>query len=176
MLRLIHSIPQEPLRKSGLFFGDQSPVDLRWRMGSLFDDIAEMIREEGKPWDFPLAPDEIGRRLMQTMPDVKNIVALHSNPGPEHTFVDPVSGRLTGLIDFGDAYFSHPVNDLRRYRSPADRQAVLDGYLESGTVDEDFIAVWRVGCGIADLVAMVYSPENQYDAKQELDQILKEIA
>ena len=80
---------------------------------------------------FPLAPDEIGRRLMQTMPDVKNIVALHSNPGPEHTFVDPVSGRLTSLIDFGDAYFSHPVNDLRRYRSPADRQAVLDGDLAS---------------------------------------------
>jgi len=175
MLRRIHSIPQEPLRQSGLFFGDQSPVDVRWRLGSVFDDVAETIRQEGKPWSFHLAPDEVGRRLMRTLPDVKTILALHSNPGPEHTFVDPVSGRLTGLIDFGDAYFSHPVNDLRRYRSPADRQVVVDGYLESGPVSEEFMALWRVGCGVADLVAMTYSPEYQSAAMEELDRILKEI-
>jgi hygromycin-B 7''-O-kinase len=176
MLRRIHSIPQDALRESDLFFGDQSPVDLRWRMGGIFDDIAEMIQQEDKAWTFDLTPDEVGRRLMRTLPDAKTIVALHSNPGPEHTFVDPASGRLTGVIDFGDAYFSHPVNDLRRYRSPADRQAVLEGYLESGPVSEEFMAVWRVGCGIADMVAMVYSPEYRATAMEELDQLLKEIA
>lgn len=176
MLRRIHSINQEPLRESGLFFGDQSPVDIRWRMGSVFDDVAEMIQAENKPWNFHLTPDEVGRRLMRTLPDVKTIVALHSNPGPEHTFVDPTTGNLTGIIDFGDAYFSHPVNDLRRYRAPADRQAVLEGYLESGTVNEEFMAAWRVACGIADMVAIVYSPETQAAAKQELDQLLKDIA
>src|SRR5919106_1715801 len=111
---------------------------------------------------------------MRTMPDVKTIVALHSNPGLEHTFVDPASGKLTGLIDFGDSYFSHPVNDLRRYRSPADRQAVLESYLESGPVGEEFMAIWRVACGIADLVAIVYSPENQTAAIEELDRLLRE--
>ena len=175
MLRRIHSIPQEALRESGLFFGDQSPVDVRWRMGSLFDDVAEMIRQEGKVWNFRLTPEEVGRRLMRTLPDVKTIVALHSNPGPEHTFVDPASGKLTGVIDFGDAYFSHPVNDLRRYRSPADRQAVLEGYLESGPVDDDFMATWHVACGIADMVAMVYSPEYQSAATEDLDHLLKYI-
>ena len=176
MLRRIHSIPQESLRESGLFFGDQSPVDVRWRMGSLFDDVAEMIHEENKLWKFHLTPEEVGRHLMRTLPDVKTVVGLHSNPGPEHTFVDPASGKLTGIIDFGDAYFSHPVNDLRRYRSPADRQAVLDGYLESGPVDDDFMATWRVACGIADMVAIVYSPEYQSAAMRELEQLLKEIA
>lgn len=175
MLRRIHSIPQEPLRESGLFFGDQSPVDVRWRMGSVFDDVTELIQQDGKTWDFPLPPDEVGRRLMRTLPDVKTIVALHSNPGPEHTFVDPVSGKLTGVIDFGDAYFSHPVNDLRRYRSPADRQAALEGYLDSGPVNQEFMAAWRVACGMADMVAIIYSPEFRSAALEELEQILKEI-
>ena len=176
MLRRIHNIPQEPLHESGLFFGDQSPVDMRWRFGSLFDDMAEMIQQENTPWNFHLRPAEVGRRLMRTLPDVKTIVALHSNPGPEHTFVDPDSGKLTGIIDFGDAYFSHPVNDLRRYRSPADRRAVLEGYVESEPVDEDFMATWRVACGIADIVAIAYSPEYQSAAIEELDQLILEIS
>ena len=144
-------------------------------MGSLFDDVVEMIRKEGKAWKFPMPPEEVGRHLMRSLPDVKEIVALHSNPGPEHVFVDPVSGRLIGVIDFGDAYFSHPVNDLRRFRAPADRQAVLDGYLQDGPVSADFMAAWRVACGVADMVAIAYSPENQTAAQAELTQLLKEI-
>lgn len=175
MLRRIHSIPQEALRESGLFFGDQSPVDVYWRMGGIFDDVADMIRNEGREWKFHLTPQEVGRRLMRTLPNVKTIVALHSNPGPEHTFAEPETGKLTGIIDFGDAYFSHPVHDLRRYRAPADRQAVFEGYLESAPVDGDFMATWRVACGLADVVAMVYSPEHQPEAAQELEQLLKEI-
>jgi len=175
MLHRVHSIPQTPLRESGLFFGDQSPVDVRWRMGSIFDDVAEMIKNEGKAWNYPLSPESIGRRVMATLPDVKDMVALHSNPGPEHTFVDPANGKLTGIIDFGDAYFSHPVNDLRRYRAPEDRRAVLTGYLESGPVSDNFMAVWRVGCAIADIVAMAFSQEHQSAATAELNQILEEI-
>jgi aminoglycoside phosphotransferase (APT) family kinase protein len=41
-------------------------------------------------------------------------VPVHSNPGPEHTFVTP-DGSFSGLIDFGDAYVGHPINDLRRW-------------------------------------------------------------
>lgn len=175
MLHRVHSIPQTPLRESGLFFGDQSPVDVRWRMGSIFDDVAEMIKNEGKAWNYPLSPESIGCRVMATLPDTQEIVALHSNPGPEHTFVDPATGQLTGIIDFGDAYFSHPVNDLRRYRAPEDRRAVLAGYLESGPVSDDFMSVWRVGGAIADIVAIAFSQEHQPAAKAELNQILEEI-
>ncbi|HNB53556.1 MAG TPA: aminoglycoside phosphotransferase family protein, partial [Anaerolineales bacterium] len=172
MLRRIHNLPQEPLRESGLFFGDQSPVDVHWRMGSLFDEVAAMIRQGGEPWTFHLSPEEVGRRLMRTLPDVTPIVALHSNPGPEHVFVDPDSGKLTGVIDFGDAYFSHPVNDLRRFRAPADRQAVLEGYVESDPVDDHFIATWQVASGLADMIAMVSSSEFKSVAMEELAQIL----
>ncbi len=176
MLRRIHSIPQEPLRASGLFFGDQSPVDVRWRLGSVFDDVTGMVKRDGKPWSFRLPPDEVGHRLMRTLPNVQTIVALHSNPGPEHTFVDPATGKLTGIIDFGDAYFSHPVNDLRRYRAPADRRAVWEGYREAGPLSDDFTAAWRVGCGLSAMVAMVYAPDQQAAAAEELETLLQEIA
>lgn len=175
MLRRVHSIPQQPLKESGLFFGDQSPVDVRWRMGSLLDDLTEMIQKDGKAWNYPAAPEIIGRRLMKTLPDEKLIVALHSNPGPEHTFVDPTTGELTGIIDFGDAYFSHPVNDLRRYRAPKDRAAILAGYLEGGPVSDDFLATWRVACAVTDITAIASSPELQPAAAAELDHILGEI-
>jgi aminoglycoside phosphotransferase (APT) family kinase protein len=175
MLRRVHSIPQTPLRESGLFFGDQSPVDVQWRMGNLFDEAGEMIINKGTAWTYRLSPEEIGRRVMATLPNVKEIVALHSNPGPEHTFVDSVTGKLTGIIDFGDAYFSHPVNDLRRYRAPEDRRAVFVGYLEGGPVSDDFMATWRVGCAIADIIAIAFSQEHGQAAKAELDQFLEEI-
>lgn len=175
MLRLVHSIPQEPLKESGLFFGDQSPVDVRWRMGSLLDDLTEMIKKDGKAWNYSVAPEIIGRRLMKTLPNEKLIVGLHSNPGPEHTFVDPATGQLSGIIDFGDSYFSHPVNDLRRYRAPEDRAAVLAGYLECGPISEAFMDTWRVACAITDITAIAYSPELQATAAAELDQILSEV-
>jgi hypothetical protein len=175
MLRRVHSIPQEALKESGLFFGDQSPVDVRWRMGSLFDDLTEMMKRDGKSWNYPVAPEIIGRRLMKTLPVEKHIAALHSNPGPEHTFVDPATGRLTGIIDFGDAYFSHPVNDLRRYRAPEDRAAVLAGYVECGPVSDAFMATWWVACAITDITALAYSPELEPAVAAELDQILLEV-
>lgn len=175
MLRKLHDIPQEPLRDSSLFFGDQSPVDIRWRLGNLFDDLTEMTHKHDNNWNYSLAPEIIGRRLMRTLPATKHIIALHSNPGPEHTFVDPITGALTGIIDFGDAYFSHPVNDLRRYRAPKDRAAVLSGYLEEGPVDSDFMDTWRVACALSDITAIILSPELIAEATVELDQILSEV-
>jgi len=175
MLRRIHTIPQEPLRASGLFFGDQSPVDVRWRMGSMFDDLTGVIRNNDVDWEYPVPPDVIGRRVMATLPDTREIVALHSNPGPEHTFVDPVSGQLIGIIDFGDAYFSHPANDLRRYLSPEDRAAVLSGYSEGSPLSSEFMAVWRVACAVADIIAIIHSTEHRAAAAAELDLILTEI-
>jgi hygromycin-B 7''-O-kinase len=71
-------------------------------------------------------------------------VPLHSNPGPEHVFVDPVTLRLTGVIDFGDAYLSHPALDLRRWWQPADREAIFAGYSAAGTpLSRSFLTTWQ---------------------------------
>lgn len=174
MLRKLHSIPQETLRSIGLLHGDQSPVDVHWRIGSMFDMLAEMIQKRALNWDYPKSPEQIGRRAMANFPDTWEIVALHSNPGPEHTFVDPINGQLTGIIDFGDAYFSHPVHDLRRFRAPVDREAVLAAYFENSNPSKEFMAVWKVGCAIADVAAIALSPEYRDAAAAELDRILAE--
>jgi hygromycin-B 7''-O-kinase len=175
MLRNIHSIRQEPLRKSELFFGDLSGVGIRWRIGNLFDEAAQAIHATGPAWRYPLAPEEIGRRLVRALSDGGTIVPLHSNPGPEHAFVAPESGTLTGLIDFGDAYFSHPVNDLRRFRDPADRIAVLQGYLEAGPVHDGFWAYWRAACALADMSVIADSSAGRAAAEAELEEILREV-
>ena len=172
MLRHLHSIPQEPLRTSGMLFGAQSPVDVRWWMGGLFDSLAEIIRDRGLPWDYPTAPDVVGRRAMRQLPDTWEIVALHSNPGPEHVFVDPDTGQLQGVIDFGDAYFNHPVHDLRRFRAPEDRAEVFAGYFENSSPSSEFLAVWDVACALADVAAIALCPEYRDSAAGELDRIL----
>ena len=138
----------------------------------MFYALAEMIQKLYLSWDYPIPPEQIGRRVIGIMPDTWEIVALHSKPGPVRTFVDPISGQLTGIIDFGDAYFSHPVHDLRRFRSPEDRAAVLAGYCEGSQASEEFLAVWRSGCAIADIVAIALSPEYREAAVAELDQLL----
>jgi hygromycin-B 7''-O-kinase len=172
MLRCIHSLPQEPFYRSRLFPGDHSPVDVRWRLGNLVDETAEMLHARQRSWTYPLSPEEAGRLAMEALPEVDEWVALHSNPGPEHVFVDPTSKQLTGLIDFGDAYFSHPSLDLRRWHAPADRQAILAGYLRPGPVSENFMGAWRLAMILADITAIALAPEHAKAASEELHQLL----
>lgn len=174
MLRKIHELPQSLFLESQLFPGDHSPVDIRWRFGNLFDDVIELIDKSSQPWSFPIDPIKISRLAMSALPDVDMWVVLHSNPGPEHVFVFPETMQLSGIIDFGDAYFSHPVHDLRRFRSPEDRKAVFAGYIAEAPVSENFIQTWRVAQAVTDMIAIVRNPDYCEAAKEDLDQILKE--
>jgi aminoglycoside phosphotransferase (APT) family kinase protein len=174
MLRKIHGLPQSPFMDSRLFPGDHSPVDVRWRFGNLFDDVVEMINKSPKSWSYPIDPIKVSRLAMHELPDVDMWTVLHSNPGPEHVFVHPENGLLSGIIDFGDAYFSHPAHDLRRFRSPQDRNAVFAGYCSGAPVSENFIQTWRVAQILTDMIAIVRNPEFCEAAKEELDQILNE--
>ena len=65
----------------------------------------------------------------------------HADPSDEHTFVK--DGKFTGVIDFGDAYISHPAFDLRRWPE-ADRPALMKGYLGAGKVEDSFLPVCEV--------------------------------
>ncbi len=121
MLRRIHAIPQQPLFEARLIPGDHTAADVRTRFGGLFDDAVTAVARAAQPWPFALDPLQLARLAMRALPDADAWVALHSNPGPEHVFVDPQTRQLTGLIDFGDAYFSHPALDLRRWPRPIDR-------------------------------------------------------
>ena len=175
MVHKIHDLPQDPFIKSLLFPGDHSPVDVQWRFGNLFDDVVEMINQKPQSWDYPIDPTTISHMAMRALPEVDTWVVLHSNPGPEHVFVHPESLELSGLIDFGDAYFSHPVHDLRRFRSPEDRKALLDGYISEKPVNDNFLQTWKIAMLLTDMIVMVRNSEYREAAKAELDKILKEI-
>ena len=115
------------------------------------------------------------RRRACALPDTTAFVALHSNPGPEHTFADPATHTYTGTIDFGDAYISHPALDLRRWKDPADREALLTGYLAAGPVDETFMRVWRVTQVWADMAAIASAPEHRAAAHAHLQRMLNSV-
>jgi aminoglycoside phosphotransferase (APT) family kinase protein len=112
---------------------------------------------------------------MTALPEVDQWVALHSNPGPEHVFVDPRSGQLTGIIDFGDAYFGHPVHDLRRWHCPQDRAAVYAGYTALAPASSNFDRTWLVANVLTDMLAIALEPRCRAAANEELSGLMKRL-
>lgn len=135
-LRAIHDIDQTALERSELLPGDRDPADLRARISDTFARLTTAFDDDAR-----LAAVADVRRIaaerLGATPDDTPPVSLHSNPGPEHTFVDPATGVFTGLIDFGDAYRSHPAFDFRPW-SGGDAAAVLDGYRSDGQLPPHF--------------------------------------
>jgi hygromycin-B 7''-O-kinase len=140
VLRSIHEIDQSGLRASELIPGDNSPADLRQRFEDAFGRLAASLAADST-WRGDLSIERLAGEQIDRLPADAEPVALHSNPGPEHVFVDPSTGRFTGIIDFGDAYRSHPALDLRPWRSPGDVADVLAGYQTAGPLPNGFLTV-----------------------------------
>jgi aminoglycoside phosphotransferase (APT) family kinase protein len=143
-LRRLHEIDQTQLATSDLVPGDRSPADVRTRFADTFERLAQALNQtEG--WDNALDVRAIAAARLAGTPAETDPVALHSNPGPEHTFAHADNGRFRGLIDFGDAYRSHPALDLRPWDDETDAQHLLTGYQSLGPLPEDFDHVRRTG-------------------------------
>lgn len=178
VLRRIHSLPLEPFIESDLFPGDYAFPSVQTRFGESFMDLADRQRQHDIPWPLPVAVDEIGRQVMRALPRTRERAALHSNPYTEHVFVDPECGTFIGLIDFGDAYVSHPAFELRRWNRPGERTALLEGYTAETPVSDDFLAVWRCVMILADTTLLVrYGPdaEQVVGIERDLDRLLAEL-
>lgn len=167
-LRRIHTLSVAPITASGLFPGDQSFVDTQIRFGNQFNDLADEIRIAQRPWRLPLTVEQVGAKAVAAVPRSTERVALHSNPYLEHVFVHPESGAFSGVIDFGDAYISHPAFDMRRWTHPSDREALLRGYTSEGPVSEEFLSTWRAVMILGDVVTIAYYPERAAAAEQDL--------
>ncbi|HLI50495.1 MAG TPA: aminoglycoside phosphotransferase family protein [Thermomicrobiaceae bacterium] len=154
LLRRIHVLPQAAFLASGLFPGDYAFPDLQTRIGEAFLDLAARQRQVRHPWPLDVPLEEIGRRVLRALPRTQERAALHSNPYREHVFVDPATHQFTGLIDFGDAYISHPAFDLRRWHRPAERLALRSGYSADAPLSETFEAAWRVVQILADVTLL----------------------
>ena len=168
VVRRIHAIQQEPIRASGLFPEEHTPEDLRAGVAEDVEEYAELFQKRGIGWPFPFSPTDLIARAQAEVPDESPAVALHTNPGPTHTFVDPATGAFVGLIDFGDAYIGHPAHDLGRWPDPRDRAAVLSGYRAAGEQEPGFFAFWPVATVLADLLVMYRNEKIRAAAQEDL--------
>lgn len=147
-LRAIHRIDQR-FAADPLFPGDVRASDLRDRFATGFGRHLGSAEARAR-WSGQLDLDAVAGWALAAIPTETAPVALHSNPSAVHTFVDATSGALTGLIDFGDAYRSHPALDLLVW-SGDDADCVLEGYEADGRVEEGFHAVRRIGLVLREL-------------------------
>ena len=170
-LRAIHDIDQSVLGASELVPGDTTPAELRTRFAGTFDLLAAAL-DADEQLDGVVDVREIGAARLAATPDGTAPVAIHSNPGPEHAFADPATGAFTGLIDFGDAYRSHPALDFPPWTDPADRGAVLEGYESAGPVVAGFEDVLLTGLVIAELARAVRGTRSRTELVANLDRLL----
>jgi aminoglycoside phosphotransferase (APT) family kinase protein len=143
-LRVMHGLEAEPFRSSGLFPGDADTSATRTRLQRDLQRAVQAAADMHTVWTLAISPEEAAARVRPDLDVIEDTpVPLHSNPGPEHVFVDPETLRLAGVIDFGDAYLSHPALDFRRWAQPADRAALMDGYAAGRRLTDAFHANWR---------------------------------
>jgi aminoglycoside phosphotransferase (APT) family kinase protein len=175
LLRRLHAQPTEPLANTGLFPTDVDAGALRHRLELALADLVDEITSNPDCWQLALSPEDIFVRAIDALPvQVAAPMTLHSNPGPTHAFVD-ADGALTGLIDFGDSYLSHPALDLRTWPAVSDRLALREGYLDGDAPPGDFEAVWTVAMIYADMKAITGPTELAAQASVDLTQRLAQL-
>lgn len=173
-LRRIHSLPLAVFEKSQLFPGDKNITEVQARVEGGLRRGAEAFKDNKDAWQASIPPEALVAKAMELVKNDQR-TAVHANPGPEHVFIDPVSLRYQGIIDFGDAYISHPAFDMRRWVSPADRSALMEGYQADGNVGNDFLATWKAVLlsGLMGTIAMW--PERRQQALSDLPTLLDEL-
>jgi hygromycin-B 7''-O-kinase len=150
-LRQVHDVSQDRLAKSGLIPGDVSAAGLRDRLSAMFEYLVAALSADERWAAARLDLGALAGQVLAALPGGTPPVTLHSNPGPEHCFTDPATGRFTGLIDFGDAYRSHPALDVRSGASLEDSRHMLAGYRALGPLPAGFEAGWRAGLVLTQL-------------------------
>ena len=143
-LRRMHDVDPQPFRTSGLFPGDDDTQAIRARLEGELERAVEAASEHLDAWTLRVSPADASALARSGMDVIEErSVPLHSNPCPEHVFVHPDTLRFTGVIDFGDAYLSHPALDFRRWAQPRDRSALIQGYASDKRVSDSFEENWR---------------------------------
>lgn len=170
-LRAIHEIEQSAFAEGELMPGDRTPADLKTRFSDAFGRLATALGADAR-FDGALDVREVAARCLARTRGSTPPVALHSNPGPEHAFVDPATGSFVGLIDFGDAYRSHPALDLRPWTEAADGEALLAGYRSVGPLPDGFEDVWRTGLVIVEVARATRGRRSPDELSSSLDRLL----
>jgi hygromycin-B 7''-O-kinase len=170
-LRRLHSIPQAPFYSSALFPGSRTWEEFVERMRANLTHAVQVIGATPNLWRLDVSPADLASRVLAAFPASVELVALHSNPGPVHTFVQPDTLAFVGLIDFGDAYISHPALDWR-WPTHADRVALLQGYCDEIPATDEFMAAWCAALVLSDMSALATRPETRPQALERLRDLL----
>src|SRR5215510_13545192 len=166
-LRRLHALPQAPFFDNALFPGTRTREEFVARAQATLSQAVQVIDATPNLWQLAVAPADLASRVLATLPATVDLVALHSNPGPVHTFVRPDTLAFVGLIDFGDAYISHPALDWR-WPTHADRVALLHGYCDETSATDEFLAAWHAGLVLSDLAMLATRPETRPQALERL--------
>ncbi len=155
VLRAVHALDLTALVPAGLLPVDGGAAGLRRRVELGLADLVGHFDSHPGSWPLTVPPSQVAAAALDALPRrlEQPPVALHSNPGPTHVFVD--DGRVfTGLIDCGDSYASHPALDLRTWPDPADRLVLRECYLDGRPAGTEWDAVWTVAMLQADLAVL----------------------
>jgi aminoglycoside phosphotransferase (APT) family kinase protein len=171
-LRRLHAIPQAAFYDSTLFPGDRTREAFVERMRATLAHAVRVIGATPHLWPLGVSPAEVASRALAALPPSVDLVALHSNPGPVHTFVRPDTLAFVGLIDFADAHISHPALDWR-WPTHADHLALLQGYADDAPVTEEFMAAWRACLVFNDMAALAMRPDRRPQALGRLRDLLE---
>jgi hygromycin-B 7''-O-kinase len=166
-LRRLHAMPQAPFYGSALFPGSRTRQEFVERVRANLAHAVQVISTTPNLWRLGIAPEALASRVLAALPASVELVALHSNPGPVHTFVHPDTLEFVCLIDFGDAYISHPALDWR-WPTHADRVALLHGYCDDTPVTDEFMAMWRAALVLSDMSALATRPESRPQTLERL--------
>ena len=170
-LRRLHALPQAPFYDSALFPGNRLREEFLARVQANLAHAVQVIEATPNLWPFDVSAVDLASQVLATLPAAVNLVALHSNPGPMHTFVQPDTLAFVGLIDFGDAYISHPALDWR-WPTHADRLALLHGYGDDTPLTDEFMAAWHSALVLSDMAILATRPQTRPQTLERLRDLL----
>lgn len=159
-LRRLHTLPQAPFMDSAPLPGPRTRQAFVTQVEANVGQAVQVIEATTDLWPFEVAPGVLMAQWLTALPARLDLVALHSNPGPEHTFIDPETRAFIGLIDFGDAYIGHPALEWR-WPTPTDHLALLEGYGADTPLTDEFLAAWRALVGLNALVMLATRPASR---------------
>ncbi|MFF0308101.1 phosphotransferase family protein [Streptosporangium sp. NPDC004379] len=154
LLTALHTVPAE--RLAGLVERDDFPPE-EWlrEAAETYETVSRRVPAAHRPAveEFLAAPPPAGGW---------EPVFSHNDLGVEHVLVDPATGRVTGVIDWGDAAITDPAYDfglLYRDLGPSALDAAVGGYrggAEPASLRER--AVFYARCGALEDLAYGLEP------------------
>ena len=174
-LRRLHALPQAPFYGNALFPGQRTWEGFMQRIQASLAQAVHVIGDTPNLWQLSVSPETLATHALAALPASGDLVTLHSNPGPVHTFIQPDTYEFVGMIDFGDAYISHPALDWR-WPTHADRIALLHGYCDETPATETLLATWQAVFVYSDMVLLATRPEMRLQALERLRDLCHDLA